>query len=144
MRAVFADTSFFIAILNRKDQLHLLAIDLRKRLRPFLMVTSEMVLVELLNDISRRDEAYRHSGLRFVEGLRTGTQSNPPGVIIIPQTHDQFVEACTVYAQHGDKGWSLTDCASFVVMRAQRITEALTQDKHFEQMGFKALLRADA
>jgi predicted nucleic acid-binding protein len=40
-----------------------------------------------------------------------------------------------------DKAWSLTDCTSFVVMRQHRLTEALTTDHHFEQAGFKMLLR---
>lgn len=40
-----------------------------------------------------------------------------------------------------DKGWSLTDCASCLIMNADSINEALTHDRHFEQMGFRALLR---
>lgn len=39
-----------------------------------------------------------------------------------------------------DKDWSLTDCISFVVMRDEGITEALTGDRHFEQARFIALL----
>jgi predicted nucleic acid-binding protein len=35
----------------------------------------------------------------------------------------------------------LTDCISFVVMEDEGISEALTGDKHFEQAGFKALLK---
>jgi len=46
-----------------------------------------------------------------------------------------------LYAERPDKGWSLTDCISFVVMRQQGITQALTGDHHFEQAGFTALLK---
>ena len=40
-----------------------------------------------------------------------------------------------------DKDWSLTDCISFVVMEEHGITDALTGDHHFEQAGFRALLK---
>lgn len=40
-----------------------------------------------------------------------------------------------------DKAWSLTDCISFTIMQENNIVEALTTDRHFEQAGYKALLR---
>jgi len=46
-----------------------------------------------------------------------------------------------LYARRPDKSWSLTDCISFVVMTDRGLTEALTGDHHFEQAGFRALLR---
>jgi predicted nucleic acid-binding protein len=46
-----------------------------------------------------------------------------------------------LYAERPDKDWSLTDCISFVVMRHQGVTQALTGDHHFEQAGFTALLK---
>jgi hypothetical protein len=33
------------------------------------------------------------------------------------------------------------DCVSFIVMQYSGITEALTADEHFQQAGFRALLR---
>lgn len=103
-----------------------------------------MVLTELLNEFGGHGEQLRRCGLQFVERLRSGTEAKHPGVAIIPQTHYQFVAACAVYDQRHDKGWSLTDCASYLAMKAGGITDALTHDRHFEQMGFRALLRTDA
>lgn len=40
----------------------------------------------------------------------------------------------------GDKGWGLVDCASFVIMTGRGISEALTNDRHFQQAGFPRLL----
>jgi hypothetical protein len=40
-----------------------------------------------------------------------------------------------------DRDWPLTDCISFVVMEEEQIREALTGGPHFEQAGFKALLK---
>lgn len=41
--------------------------------------------------------------------------------------------------QYRDKDFSLTDCTSFVVMRELRLTQAITTDRHFHQMGFQML-----
>lgn len=46
-----------------------------------------------------------------------------------------------LYAQRLDKEWSLTDCITFLVMSAEGLTDALTEDHHFEQAGFNALLK---
>jgi hypothetical protein len=40
-----------------------------------------------------------------------------------------------------DKNWSLTDCASFLIMEEERLAAALTHDRHFTQAGFQTLLR---
>ena len=39
------------------------------------------------------------------------------------------------------KEWSLTDCISFAVMRERAITDALTNNRHFEQAGFRLLMK---
>lgn len=66
----------------------------------------------------------------------------------LPQLENsQVVEADSVlfhrglrlYAERPDKGWSLTDCISFVVMEENGVREALTGDRHFAQAGFVAL-----
>jgi predicted nucleic acid-binding protein len=40
-----------------------------------------------------------------------------------------------------DRGYSLCDAVSFILMHKRRINEALTTDHHFEQEGLRALLR---
>ena len=57
--------------------------------------------------------------------------------------HPNVHELCRYRASHADKVWSLTDCTSFVLMRQRGIADALAYDRHFEQAGFKALLRSD-
>ncbi|KAF5428591.1 hypothetical protein C5S39_11130 [Candidatus Methanophagaceae archaeon] len=49
--------------------------------------------------------------------------------------------AIDFYRDREDKEWGLTDCISFIVMGDQGLTDALTADEHFEQAGFRALLR---
>jgi hypothetical protein len=61
--------------------------------------------------------------------------------VIIPAEPQLYEEGIALYRARPDKDWSLTDCISFVVMKARGITEALTGDHHFEQAGFVALLK---
>jgi uncharacterized protein len=50
---------------------------------------------------------------------------------------DRFERARLMFFQYRDKGFSFTDCTSFVVMREARLTHALTTDGHFRQAGFQ-------
>ena len=61
--------------------------------------------------------------------------------MIVDPTRDLFHSGIDLFARRPDKAWSLTDCISFVVMKENRIKEALTGDHHFEQAGFTALLK---
>jgi len=46
-----------------------------------------------------------------------------------------------LYRARLDKGYSLTDCISMQIMRREGLTDVLTNDRHFEQEGFRALFR---
>ena len=59
---------------------------------------------------------------------------------IVPASEALFQRGLEFYCSRADQEWSLTDCISFVVMRDEKLTEALTGDHHFEQAGFVALL----
>ena len=48
---------------------------------------------------------------------------------------DDILAATETYRTCFDKGWSLTDCHSFLVMEAAGMTAALTADRHFQQRG---------
>jgi uncharacterized protein len=52
-----------------------------------------------------------------------------------------FEEALKLYSSRPDKEWGLPDCISFVVMRTRGVKDALTADEHFQQAGFRAVLR---
>ena len=49
-------------------------------------------------------------------------------------------QALSLLQARRDKGYSLCDAVSFVLMRERGIREALTTDKHFVQEGFTRLL----
>jgi len=136
LRAVFADTSYWIALLNPRDGLHAKAAAVSREVVAGRIVTSQMVLAELLNSFSHAGPRPRSSVVRMVEAL-LGSRS----VVVFPQTTEQFARALQRYKQSEDKSWSLTDCASFQIMEAERIGAALTHDLHFAQAGYEALLR---
>jgi len=60
---------------------------------------------------------------------------------VIPASSELFEAGLELYRSRADKQWSMTDCISFVVMRREGITDALTADRRFEQAGFHVLLR---
>jgi len=136
MKRIFADTSYWIALLNPRDELHARAVAAAQCYSDDLIVTSEMVLVEFLNGFSDRGPRLRAAALKVVKTLR-----NSPNVTVIPQVSDQFERALRRYEERIDKDWSLTDCASFLIMEAEEIGAALTHDQPFAQAGFQALLR---
>ena len=138
MPTVFADAGYFIASLDARDALHERAADATRSLTPLEIVTTQMVLVEFLNYYSDAAEHHRSLAAQMVTDLVA--RSN---VEIIPQTEAQFRAAVERYAARGDQTWSLTDCASFLVMEERGITEALAHDQDFEQAGFVALLRSN-
>jgi len=132
MSPVFADTSFYAAIVNRRDQLHTRAKEAAARLTGP-VVTTEFVLIETANFCLEGPR--RAVFLRLVANLRAS-----PTVEIIPASAHDFQRGLDLFAARLDKDWSLTDCISFSVMRERGLTQALTGDRNFEQAGLIALL----
>ena len=136
MRSLFLDTGFAIALASQRDVFRERATTLADEIivtRPRI-VTTQAVLVEIGNALSA--PPLRVKAANYIEHLR-----HDPTLEVIQDADDLFQKGLWLYRERQDKGWGLTDCISFVVMRSEGITEALTADRHFEQAGFKALLR---
>jgi hypothetical protein len=129
---IFADTFYFIALLNRDDNAHERAAEFSRRLGEPLL-TTEWVLTELADALA--SPAERTDCAELLSLLRTD-----PDVSIVASEAALWAKGLSLYSQRSDKAWSLTDCISFVVMRKRGLQEALTGDRHFEQAGFRALL----
>jgi predicted nucleic acid-binding protein len=82
-----------------------------------------------------------HPDLGLAAALVVADLRSDSAVDVLPFTSVPFGEALELYRGMGDKRWSLTDCSSVLAMRRRGIDEALTFDRHFEQAGFRALLR---
>ena len=139
MRVVFVDSGFWIALLDSADQLHARAVALSSALQGVRLVTTQMVLVEVTDHVSGEGAQLRNLVVDMIRDLQSRSD-----VEIVAQTDAQFNAALQRYANRPDQRWSLTDCASFLIMEERGITEALAYDRDFEQAGFTALLRADA
>ncbi|MCA1964175.1 MAG: hypothetical protein LDL31_09555 [Prosthecobacter sp.] len=132
---IFADTSWFQAILSTRDEHHQAAVA-ASRLPWTLLITTEFVLLELGAAFSKPED--RADYLLIDKMVRTRAD-----VLLIPATSELLQRGRDLFAARPDKAWSLTDCVSFVVMQDHEVADALTTDRHFTQAGYRALLAAD-
>src|SRR5271166_3164753 len=116
MTPLFADTFFYLALLNRQDAHHQRALSLAASLQAP-SVTTEYVLTELLDGLALQDR--REIAGEWVRRLRSD-----PDVKVVPGSPELWQEGFELYSNRSDKAWSLTDCISFVVMSKEHISEA--------------------
>ncbi len=136
MTTVFADTFYYLALLNPADRSHAKAVEFSRSFKARTLTTA-WVITEVGDALAA--PAQRKLFVRFLESLR-----NNPSVTVLPPSGELFEEGIGLYSRRPDKTWSLTDCISFASMERYGLKEALTGDRHFEQAGFSALLcRAD-
>lgn len=135
---MFLDTAYAIALAAPADQLRGRAVALSAELRSgsTRLVTTQAVLLEIGNALAKR--RHRAAAVAMLAAL-----GDDPTVEVVPMSPELYATAFGLYRGRADKEWGLIDCVSFVVMEARGIAEALTSDAHFEQAGFRALLRDD-
>ena len=135
MRRIFVDTLYWVAITSRNDQWHQAAVKISGHLIGCHLVTTDEVLIEVLNTFSEAGAFLRQEVITQVRDLK-GDQN----VTVYPQSRQTFDSGLALYEARLDKKYSLTDCISMEVMRQQGITEILTHDAHFTQERFTVLL----
>jgi predicted nucleic acid-binding protein len=133
---IFLDAGFFIARYNRRDELH-------QRARSFAAElvnagatwTTDAVLLEVTASMA-------HQNFRVVAiGIWNQFHGGDARCISVDASAENLEDAMSLYGARPDKEWSQTDCLSFLVMERLGLTDALTADQHYEQAGFRALLR---
>ncbi len=132
-REIFVDTLFIVAFLNPRDTYHAKAIELTDVFENQPLLTTEAVLLEVGNALSRNGKL---SAVRFIDYC---TES--PEVEIVRLTPELWQESFQLYRTYLDKQWGLVDCISFSAMKQRGLTSTLTFDAHFTQAGFTALMR---
>jgi uncharacterized protein len=130
---LFLDTAFIQALLNPRDDYHSHAKQLFPRIRAASEVwITEAIFVEVGNALSAFN---RNGAVQFIQQCyRTDN------IKVISIDTELLMQALALYHARSDKTWGLTDCISFVVMRQQNLTNAVTSDRHFVQAGFHALM----
>ena len=135
MADVFADACFWIARLNERDALHEIALLLSETVDPDRIVTSELVLGEVLNFFAELGPHKRRAAVALARELR-----DSPDVEVVSLSDVRFWDTVNFYHSRPDQEWGLVDCASFQLMARRNIREALTNDHHFTQAGFTILM----
>lgn len=134
MKIAFADTFYWIALLSPRDTWHSRVIQFSQE-NPYLhLVITDGVIDEVFASFSKQGSLMRSKVVSLYQSLL-----NNPHIEIIPYNQELRQAGIELYQKRLDKGYSLTDCISMVVMNNENITEVLTNDQHFAQEGFKLI-----
>ncbi|MGI8668889.1 MAG: type II toxin-antitoxin system VapC family toxin [Aridibacter sp.] len=135
MRKIFADSVYWIALINPADQWFEKAQSVGNNLGNFQIVTTVEVLTETLNFYAERGTNKRDAAARLIRSILINVD-----IEVIPSSNEAFLDGLELYESRRDKGYSLTDCISMLTMKSLNLQEILTHDNHFEQEGFEILL----
>src|SRR5262245_9375566 len=131
MKTTFADSAYFMALLNARDEDHERAKEASIQLQG-LILTTTWVLTEVADAFCNPGQ--RDTAAAFVADLPIDQR-----VVVVPPSLELFNRGLALYSRRPDKDWSLTDCISFVVMEERGVREALAIDRDFRQAGFVTL-----
>lgn len=129
------DTGAWLAVMHRRDQYHARAAATLRRLRQERrrLVITDLILAEL------------HLHLLYALGPEAAAR-HVSTILTDPLTHEVFVDQTVQGAalndwigRYRDQSFTLTDAASFAVMRDRGIPAAFTFDRHFAVAGFRVL-----
>lgn len=130
---ILIDTSFVVALINKHDEYHDIAVQLSLEFNGVPAVITDSVLLEIGNSLARN---HKQDSIRTIEGFFDADE-----VEIVRVDEHLFEKGFAWYKNRLDKQWGLVDCISFVVMNEHNISLALTHDRHFTQAGCRAMMR---
>ena len=125
----FVDTSAFYAMASETDQAHVTARAVHEQLKrdntP--LVTTNYILLETVSLLQRRH------GVAYAERFGDSVIEE---VELIWMTLTQHRAAWKLWKERRNRGLSLVDCSSFVVMRELHMPHAFAFDEQFQEAGF--------
>ena len=134
MKPLFADTFYWITLLNRREAWYGRVVALSRSLATRRLLTTEWVLAVFLAFYSAGGAVTRQRA-----AAKTRQILDDPSVSVLSPSQALFLDGLALYESRPDKGYSLTDCLSMHVMRREGLTDILTNDHHFTQEGFHIL-----
>jgi len=129
VKLILVDTSALCALVDSGERRHQTVVKfIQERSAEFTLLVSDYVLDETLTWVKNRFGAKR--AIEFGRKLRASDFCRYH--VLSPQD-----EAATwaIFEKYDDKAWSYTDCSCLAVMQRLHITEVLSLDAHFHQMG---------
>lgn len=127
LNRIFVDTSAWYAIIDKNDKDHKAAVSKIQILnRP--LITSNYIFDEILTLL--KVKLGSAIAINFGEKLWKQEVST-----LIQITKEDEEKAWNLFCQYADKGFSFTDCTSFVLMERLDIDTVFAFDDHFAQYG---------
>lgn len=129
---IYVDTSFWVALRNRRDHHHEEARELYRRHADAGLVTSNHVRGETWTYLRRK---VGHGGaVGFLDSIERS-----PRLQIVRIEAKQEAEALLWLRQHDEREYSFVDAAGFALIRSLRIREVLAFDGDYAAAGFVEL-----
>ena len=129
---IFVDTSFWVAVRNRRDVNHEQATQLLRDNAGAALFTSSQVRGETWTFLRRR--AGHGAAVDFLDAIERS-----PRLQVIWIDQDFETEALRWLRRHDEREYSFVDATSFALMRARKIRSALVFDGDFAAAGFVEL-----
>lgn len=129
---IFVDTSFWVAMRNRRDEHHHEAVQLLTAHGATPLVTTTHVRGEAWTFLRRR--AGHAAAVDFLEVLERS-----PRVDVLPVAERLEAEALRWLRHRDEREYSFVDATSFALMRSRRLRSALAFDGDFSAAGFVEL-----
>ncbi|MDA1054600.1 MAG: PIN domain-containing protein [Planctomycetota bacterium] len=126
------DTSGLLCLLHKSEPFHAEACAAYQSAT--IRLTHCFVLAEFIALVTARGLP-RQEAITFVADLLTN-----PDIETVWVDEPLAGKALTLLMARRDKSHSLCDAVSFVLMRENNLSDALTTDHHFDQEGFRRLL----
>ena len=104
MNPVFVDTVYWVALINPNDQWSSPALSAGSALRDVQLVTTDSVLIEVLNFFAEHGEEARIRAVSAAEEILIN-----PDTEVVRHIHESFLAGLALYKARADKGYSLTD-----------------------------------